>query len=105
MHPLSAQQILRIWEIGQGQHPLDRALTLLAFACPEHRTEDLAALSIGQRDAALLDLRRLTLGAQLNGFAACPQCGEKLEFQVEAADLQLSDPSQPTSDFWELTVQ
>jgi hypothetical protein len=104
MRPLSAQQILRIWEIGQGQHPLDRALTMLSFACPDHRPEDLAALSIGQRDAALLDLRRLTLGAQLNGFAACPQCGEKLEFQVDAADLQLNDPNQPPAPDYGLTL-
>jgi hypothetical protein len=104
MRPLSAQQILQVWEIGQGQHPLDRALTLLTFACPERSVADLAALSIGQRDSALLDLRRLTLGAQLNGFAACPQCGEKLEFQVNAADLQLSDPNQPMAPDYQLTL-
>jgi hypothetical protein len=102
MRPLSAQQILRVWEIGQGQHPLDRALTLLTFACPDRTTEELATLSIGQRDASLLDLRTLTLGAALDGFAACPHCGEKLEFQVNAADLRLSAP--PPVPAYELTI-
>jgi hypothetical protein len=105
MRPLSAQQILRAWEIGQGQHPLDRALTLLAFSEPDRTANDLAALSIGQRDTALLDLRALTLGQQLNGFATCPQCGEKLEFQVNAADLRLRHPDQPLATEYALAIE
>ena len=104
MHSLSAQQILQIWEVGQGQHPIDRALTLLTFAYPDRTINDLAHLSIGQRDESLLDLRTLTLGSGLNGFATCPNCGEKLEFQVQAADLKLGDSTKPPEPEYRLTV-
>jgi hypothetical protein len=62
MRGLSDQQILQVWERGQQQHPLDRALTLLAFALPESPWETLSQLSIGQRDALLLRLRQQMLG-------------------------------------------
>jgi hypothetical protein len=92
MRPLSAEQILRIWEIGQRQHPVDRALTLLTFACPDRSLAQLAALTVGQRDALLLTLREITLGKHLNGFAACPDCGEELEFTIETAQIRAPDP-------------
>jgi hypothetical protein len=93
MRPLSADYILRIWEIGQGLHPIDRALTFLTFACPEKTTDELASLTIGQRDAYLLTLRELTLGSKLEAFTNCPKCGEKLEFQLNVGDIRMSDPN------------
>jgi hypothetical protein len=95
MRALSAYQILQIWEVGQGQTSIERALTLLSFALPEKTKAELAALTVGQRDSYLLTLRELTLGAQLNGFTACPQCRERLEFELNAPALRLSDPEQP----------
>jgi predicted RNA-binding Zn-ribbon protein involved in translation (DUF1610 family) len=92
MRSLSADDILSIWEIGQGQHPLDRALTLLSFALPERSGTELINLSIGQRDAYLLTLREITLGSQLDSFATCPQCGESLEFSLQVSDLRVIDP-------------
>lgn len=94
MRPLSAHQILQIWEIGQPQHPLDRAITLLSFGLPDKTGDELTRLSIGQRDAYLLTLRELTLGPTLESFAQCPQCGESLEFTLNAADLRVV-PSAP----------
>jgi len=89
VRPLSANDLIRVWEIGEDQHPLDRALTLLAAAYPELEWEDLAALSVGQRDAELLTLRERICGPKLNGFAQCPQCTECLEFEVAVADLRV----------------
>jgi hypothetical protein len=91
MRPLSAFDLLRVWEVGEDQHPLDRALTLLEVACPELTWDELAALSIGQRDARLLTLREWTSGPRLNGFAECPQCAERLEFEVAVAELRAAD--------------
>jgi hypothetical protein len=88
MRPFSAHDLLRVWEVGEDQHPLDRALTLLAAACPELTWDELAALSVGQRDARLLTLRERTSGPNLNGFAECPRCAERLEFDVQVADLR-----------------
>jgi hypothetical protein len=87
MRPLSAHDLLKVWEVGEGQHPLDRALLLLAAAYPELTWDELAALSIGQRDARLLTLRERTSGPNLNGFAECPRCAERLIFDVAVADL------------------
>jgi hypothetical protein len=104
MRPLSAHNILQIWEIGQSQHLLDKALTLLSFACPEQSMDELASLSIGQRDAYLLTLRELSLGNQMNGFAECPKCRERLEFTLNVADIRIIDPSKPTPQEYEFTT-
>jgi hypothetical protein len=87
MQALSAQQILQIWDVGQRQHPIDRALMLLSAAMPDCSIDRLANLSIGQRDGYLLQLRELTLGSQLESFAECPKCAEPLEFQLQIGDL------------------
>ncbi|MBD2357566.1 phage baseplate protein [Tolypothrix sp. FACHB-123] len=91
MRPLTGEQILKIWEIGQNQHPIDRALTFLAFACPEKSPDELATLSIGQRDAHLLTLRELTFGSKMESYAECPKCGEKLEFTIGVADIRVAE--------------
>jgi hypothetical protein len=79
MHPLTASDVLAVWERGQGLHPVDRALILLAAAQPELSWEQLARLPIGQRDSLLLALHERTFGPRLASFAECPRCGEKLE--------------------------
>ncbi|MBW4659737.1 MAG: phage baseplate protein [Drouetiella hepatica Uher 2000/2452] len=104
MRPLSSEQILRIWEIGQRQHPVDRALTLLVFSYPDQSVANLASLTVGQRDALLLALREMTLGNTLNCFAQCPQCGEELEFTLETAQIRLSDPSQSLEPDYAFTI-
>lgn len=94
MRPLSAHDLLKVWEVGEDQHPLDRALTLLDAACPELAWDELAALSIGQRDARLLALREQTYGPRLSGFVECPRCAEGLEFDVTVADLRAARPEE-----------
>src|SRR5215212_9635957 len=92
MRSLSAYNLLRVWEVGEDQHPLDRALTLLTVACPELTWDELAALSIGQRNACLLTLRERTLGPKLNSFSECPLCAECLEFDTLAENLRVAEP-------------
>src|SRR2546428_2594003 len=87
MHGLSAQELLLIWEVGLRQHPVDRALTILALALPKAPRAELLALSVGQRDAHLLAVREGTFGAQLAGFAECLACQERLEFVLDVADI------------------
>lgn len=93
MRCLSAEQILQVWELGQTQHPIDRALTLLELALPDRSRQELSHLSIGQRDALLLLLRSQTLGEAMESFATCPSCGEPLEFTLNVTDLRLVEPS------------
>ena len=99
MRPLSAQDVLTVWEWGQARDSIGRALTLLAVSCPEVPDEELVALSVGERDARLLDLRALTFGQALDGFAECPQCGVRLEFELAAEDIRMHGLLEPEG--WE----
>jgi hypothetical protein len=89
---LSAHDILRVWEEGERQHPLDRALTMLGASVPGVTRQALAALPIGVRDRRLLALREASFGPALECFQECPQCGERLEFTLAVSDL-VSPPS------------
>lgn len=86
MRSPSAADVIAMWEQAACQHPVDRALTLLARCSPEPR-EALAALSIGARDARLFALHELLFGPRFEGFAECPHCDERLEYAVDAANL------------------
>ncbi len=98
----SARDIVQLWEAGCQQHPLDRALTMLAHACPEIDRERLASLTIGQRDALLFELREQTFGGTLDAFVECPRCGERLEFSLPATELRSlsgAEPPDPVTGF------
>jgi hypothetical protein len=92
MRSLSASQLMEVWERGASEHPVDRALTLLSACCEETRA-DLAALSIGRRDARLLQAYERLFGPALEAFAQCPQCGEKLEYRLSTRELTLPLPA------------
>ncbi|MEM6398644.1 MAG: phage baseplate protein [Cyanobacteria bacterium P01_D01_bin.116] len=96
MKVLSEVEILNIWEIGSRQHPVDRALTILRWVFPEQSRQELATLSIGERDKYLLSVREQTFGDRLYGYTECPQCSERLEFTYSTQDLQLPENSQET---------
>jgi hypothetical protein len=98
MRTLSGQEILHIWETGLRQHPVDRALTILAVAFPEISRDDLLALSVGQRDGRLLEVYQSTFGAQLAAFVVCQHCREQLEFALDIADI---DPGDEGTAQWE----
>jgi uncharacterized protein (UPF0212 family) len=87
MHALSATELLSVWESGSSQIPLQRALTMLAAACPEVSSDSLALLTIGERDTRLLQLREAMFGAELTGISDCPECGEKVELSFNCSDI------------------
>lgn len=98
MRALSVPELLEVWERGLVQSPVQRALTLLSIACPDVAPQDLAELSIGQRDACLLTLREWTFGSQLTSVVDCPNCVDRLELNFNIADIRVvSDvPQTPT---------
>jgi hypothetical protein len=103
MRRFSPQDLLRAWEVGESQHPVDRALTLLSTAWPDLTRDELVSLSIGQRDGRLLDLREHTLGPNLDATARCPRCAERLEFVVAVADLRVaSEPDDPGQETYKV---
>ncbi len=101
MEPLSAADILDIWERGVNRLPVEQALLILGFAFPRVPGERLAHLTIGQRDACLLKLREQTFGIQLKGWVTCPACSERLEMTFEVGDLQKSGAALPDPDLAE----
>ena len=97
MRALSAYELLSIWERGHEQSPPDRALALLQAACPDTTADDLAGLTVGQRDAGLLELREQTFGSRLVSSPECPACGERLELSFRVVDVLASPFEEPGS--------
>ncbi|MGH2707836.1 MAG: phage baseplate protein, partial [Actinomycetota bacterium] len=87
MAPLSASDVLRIWEIGASLDPAHRALAILEAASPGAHAGALAALPVGRRDLRLLEIREETFGSRLNAALSCPRCAERVEFELETSDL------------------
>jgi hypothetical protein len=90
MRALTASEKLRVWERGRRQTPVRRALLLLAAESPQMPLGEITRFSIGQRDARLLTLRELMFGSRIQGIAACPQCGERLELMFDVAEIRTS---------------
>ena len=91
MRPLSAEEVMSVWEWGQDRPADEWALRVLAVVRPEASRDDIAYLTIGRRNAWLLTLREWTLGSRLRSFTECPQCAERLEFTLETRDLYVDD--------------
>jgi hypothetical protein len=85
---LTNRELLAIWERGQGQEPVARALAILAVAYPAEEADALAALPLGRRDARLLAVRAATFGPRLPCLAPCPACSEAVEIALDVASLE-----------------
>jgi hypothetical protein len=87
--------VVAVWERGQERHPVDRALLLLGAALPARSRDELASLTVGQRDGLLLLARERTLGPTLQCYVPCPACAQALEFPVEVREILVADPQAP----------
>ncbi len=95
MRALTASTLLSAWERALSQSPTRRALTLLQFVGTELPPESLAALTIGQRDAHLLNLRESAFGSQMTGVVACPACSRQLELSFTVSSVRVAPPTDP----------
>jgi len=91
MRTLSSAETLTLWELGTGLHPLDRGLLALSFAGVSSG-ETITDWPLGTRNRALLDLHAGWFAPQLEAWTTCPQCGEKVEFEVQVYSLVESAP-------------
>lgn len=91
MRPPSASELLDAWERGLAAPPFERALTLLAAACPETPVEDLVRESVGRRDSRLLTLREQVFGPRLVSLVDCPACRERLETAFDVAEIRVEE--------------
>jgi hypothetical protein len=105
MRPLSAAELLKVWEDGNHFTSTGRSLRLLGVACSTTDLNEMADLSIGERDARLLQLREWMFGSRLMNKMNCPRCGEPVEWVTEVADVRLQAPQSGTSPkIFELAV-
>jgi hypothetical protein len=82
---LTGDLLLSAWEAGLQARPEPRRpIALLSIALPGTDPGALAAMPVAERDLLLLRLRQLTFGPDLAVFATCPDCGEHLEFTLQA---------------------
>ena len=91
MQSVTAWDMLAFWEQGYTESLLQKALRLLSLAWPDVPPDELAALSVGQRDGRLLALRQQLFGPDLQSVVNCPVCGERLELAFKVADITVAD--------------
>jgi hypothetical protein len=105
LRALTAEDQLFLAEECHGLMPAQwatEALTRCVTRLGPHESVNqdvVRALSVGDREALLIHLRRLTAGDRISCVLTCvaPACGEKLELDLNAADLLLeayADPPQ-----------
>jgi hypothetical protein len=90
MEPPTVEQLLHAWERGVAENPLRRTLTLLSLTAGSAATDDLARLTVGERDARLLELRQSLFGSRLEGVSVCPACGQRIEFEFDAEEVKVN---------------
>jgi hypothetical protein len=87
MQGLSALKVLDAWDRAQDLHAVDAALAILEIACADEPRDELASLSVGERDRRLLECRALTFGPEIELYAECIECGQRLEAVLDVRDL------------------
>src|SRR5690242_12394249 len=97
---MRADDLVHVWEQGQTLTPSGRGQALLeVLGIEAGRRKD---LSVGQRDALLLELRAGLFGPDVTAVAPCPACGDRMEVSFRLDDVRTSSPEDPAAPF-ELT--
>lgn len=111
LRPVDAEDEVFLLDTADVLGPAERASALLARCLVGDGPEDgspavLGRLTAGDREAALLHLRRLTLGDRLEAVFACPaaDCGELMELELVVDDLLVPRVSRP-SRAYRITVE
>ena len=89
MRAPSASELMHVWERGLTRTPVDRSLAILEVACPDMLKEDIAKLSIGERDSRLLTLRQWLFGNNITSASNCPHCNELMEWSTNTDELRV----------------
>ena len=82
--PIGAEELLRTWERGDGHASFQRMLAMLEMSAVSREP---AALTVGARDAALLELRQRLFGDHFLSVTHCAACQEAIELTFDADDV------------------
>lgn len=83
MRDFGSSEFLDLWERGHGLHAIDKGLLMLGADARGVSYDTLADWPLGRRNRALLELRCLCFGPQMQARTACARCGEQMEFTVD----------------------
>lgn len=109
--PLTGRDLEQILEAGRSFSHAERATSVLA-RCITHlgplnpvTSDNVRLLTVGDREALLLHLRRLTFGDRLDCVLNCPQdgCEEKMGLELAVSNLMLP-PYQNARETYEATI-
>ena len=87
MRPLTGELLLEAWQRGTSEPYHARALGMLAAACPDRNWDELADLSIAERNRELLRVRHMTFGDDLKGCLPCESCSTRVEFEIPVSSM------------------
>lgn len=90
---LSAAQLLEVIDAAADGDAGTRGRVLFAAAAPDLPDEQLDELTLGVRDAWILDLRCATFGDELRGRVTCPACGLRLMVRIPRDEVSRCLPS------------
>lgn len=112
LHSLNGADEEAIREVAQALFPVER-ITLLLTRCltnlgPKSAidSDDVRALTVGDRDALLLHLRRVTYGERIQSVLTCPQteCREKMDLELTIGDI-LVPPNEHAKKLYEVVIR
>jgi hypothetical protein len=102
LRPLRGERLLAACERARDEPPLLRPIALLGAALPHCPRARLLNLPLSERSRLLLELRRISFGALLEGYATCQGCGTSMEFELSVDDAleRLGSANRGTSIEW-----
>jgi hypothetical protein len=104
MTPLSATQIVSIWENGLAQSMPARAQLILMTTAPDLTPLTAGALTLGERNRRLLAIYQATFGTQIHCVTNCSHCHTTIEFEFGVDELLESDRPELQHDFLFITA-
>jgi hypothetical protein len=99
MRRLSGRDILDLCEDLETEGAGGKALAILRRLDPVHSDRH-PDLPVGERDAALMEIRERAFGRRIDLMSRCPACGDPVELDVAASELGFAGrgargPTQP----------
>lgn len=80
--------LVELWERALPAGPARRTAEILrAFRCPS-QAQSVESMTLAERDRELLRIRRALFGDRFSAVMSCSTCGERLQMEFSAADMQ-----------------